>query len=91
MNNRVKKTVTYFHYEDDIVISLQYPEGGCVGELTIVNTPLGFQLKAYYDSWKIFSSCTDLFELLGSQSMAGVTMKQLAEMIKDIGYELDIR
>ena len=38
--------------------------------------------------WKIFSNCTDLFELLSSQSMTGVTMKQLAEMIKDIGYEL---
>lgn len=89
MSNNAKKTVTYFHYEDDIIISLSYPDGSVVGEFTIVNTHLGFQLKAYYDSWKIFGSCTDLFELLSSQSMVGVTMKQLAEMIRDIGYELD--
>ena len=88
MENKIKKTVIYFRYEDDISISLAYPDGGVVGEFTIVNTHLGFQLKAYYDSWKIFSNCTDLFELLSNQSMAGVTMKQLAEMIKDIGYEL---
>lgn len=90
MDNIPIKTVVYSQYENDISISLDYPDGGCVGEFAIVDTHLGFQLKAYYDSWKIFSSCTDLFELLSSQSMVGITMKQLAEMIRDIGYKLEI-
>ena len=91
MYNLAKKTVTYSHYEDDIIIALEYPDGSVAGEFAIVNTHLGFQLKAYYDSWKIFSNCSDLFNLLSSKSMSGVTMKQLAEIIKDIGYELTIR
>lgn len=87
----VTKTVTYDRYENDIAVSLQYPDGSVVGEFRIVNTHLGFQLKAYYDGWKIFSDCSDLFEFLSKQSMAGITMEQLAAMIKDIGYELQIR
>lgn len=86
-----EKTVIYDCYENDILISLQYPDGTVVGEFMIVNTHLGFQLKAYDDSWKIFSVCSDLFEFLSKQSMTGITMEQLAEMIKDIGYELQVR
>ena len=90
-NNETVKTVTYSRYEDDIIITLNYPDGGCAnGEFMIVNTHLGFQLQAYYDSWKNFESCADLFELLSRQSMSGITMKQLAEMIRDIGYKLEI-
>ena len=88
--NGITKNITYSQYENDILISLDYSDGGCMGEFVIIDTPLGFQLKAYHDSWKIFSSCTDLFELLGGQSMAGITMKQLAEMIRDIGYKLKV-
>ena len=87
----VTKMVTYDCYENDIAVSLQYSDGSVVGEFRIVNTHLGFQLKAYYDSWKIFSVCSDLFEFLSKQSMTGITMEQLAEMIKDIGYELQVR
>ena len=87
----IVKTVTYSQYENDIFVSLNYSDGSCVGEFAIVNTRYGFQLKAYCDSWKIFNKCSNLFELLSNQSMVGVTMKQLAEMIRDIGYELEIR
>lgn len=87
----VKKIVMYDCYENDILISLQYSGGGVVGEFRIVNTHLGFQLKAYYDGWKIFGDCSDLFEFLSKQSITGITMEQLAEMIKDIGYELQVR
>lgn len=89
--SNIIKTVTYSQYENDIFISLDYADGSCVGEFAIVNTHLGFQLKAYDDSWKIFNNCTDLFKLLSSQSMDGITMRQLAEMIRDIGYKLEIR
>lgn len=85
------KTVTYSRYEDDITISLNYSDGSCVGRFMIVDTEYGFQLQAYHNSWKIFSSCNDVFELLSKESMYGVKMKQLAEMIKDIGYELVIK
>ena len=73
-----------------LLIAEKYPDGSVKGEFLIVNTPLGFQLKAYHDSWKIFSSCNELFELLSSQSMSGVTMEKLAEMIEDIGFELRV-
>lgn len=56
--------------------------------MIFINTPLGFQLQAYYDSWRIFNDCNDLFDLLSSASMSGITMKMLAEMIKDIGYSV---
>ncbi len=88
MENKPKKTVIYSVGENDIIISLTYPKGGCVGEFAIINTPLGYQLRAYEDSWKILSECMDLFELLGSKSMRYVSMEQLAYMIQDIGYEL---
>ena len=90
MENKTKMTVIFSRYENDILISEVYPDGSVKGEFIIVNTPLGFQLKAYHDSWKIFNNCKDLLELLGSQSMSGITMGKLAEMIKDIGYELKV-
>ena len=90
MENKTKMVVTFSRYEYDLVISEEYPDGSVKGEFLIANTPLGFQLKAYHDSWKIFSSCNDLFELLSSESMSGVTMERLAEMIEDIGYELRV-
>lgn len=85
------KTVTYSRYEDDITISLNYSDGSRVGEFSIVDTEYGFQLQAYHNSWKIFNGCNDVFELLSKESMFGVNMKLLAEMIKDIGYELVIK
>ena len=90
MENKTKMTVTFSRYEYDLLIAEEYSDGSVKGEFAIVNTPLGFQLKAYHDSWKIFSSCNDLFKLLSSQSMSGVTMERLAEMIEDIGYELKV-
>jgi hypothetical protein len=90
MKNNTKMTVTYSQYEHDIIIAEEYPDGSVKGEFLIVNTPLGFQLKAYHDSWKIFSRCNELFELLGNQSMSGVITRHLAEMIADIGYELRV-
>mgnify|MGYP004525751437 FL=1 len=90
MENKTKMTVTFSRYEYDLLVAEEYPDGSVKGEFVIANTPLGFQLKAYHDSWKIFSSCNDLFELLSNQSMSGVTMERLAEMIEDIGYELRV-
>ena len=90
MKNKTKMTVTFSRYEHDLLIAEEYPDGSVKGEFAIVHTPLGFQLKAYHDSWKIFSNCNELFELLSSQSMSGVTMERLAEMIEDIGYELRV-
>lgn len=91
MNDVLTKTVTYSQLDNDIFISLNYSDGGCAGEFSIINTRFGFQLKAYDDSWKIFSNCTDLFELLSKQLTMDMTMKQLAEIISDIGYELIVR
>lgn len=90
MENKTKMTVTFSRYEYDLLIAEEYPDGSVKGEFAIVNTPLGFQLKAYHDSWKIFSSCNELFELLSSQSMSGIMMESFAEMIKDIGYGLRV-
>lgn len=87
---KLTKTVAYSRHSDDIFISLNYSDGSRVGEFSIVDTEYGFQLQAYHNSWKIFSSCNDVFELLSKESMYGVKMKQLAEMIRDIGYELVI-
>ena len=83
------KTVTYSQYENDICISLNYSDG-CVkgGEITIVDTRYGFQLRAFKDSWINFNEFSDVFELLSKQLVVGVKMKQLAEMIRDIGYKL---
>ena len=91
MNNKARKTVTYSAYENDILISETYPDGSVKGEFAIINTHLGFQLRAYYDSWKVLNNCNDLLDLLANTSMAGITMRQLADMIKDIGYDLSIR
>ena len=90
MENKTRMTVTYSQYEHDIVIAEEYSDGSVKGEFVIVNTPLGFQLKAYHDSWKILSRCGDLFELLSNNSMCGVVTKQLEEMIAGIGYELRV-
>lgn len=85
------KTVTYSQYENDICISLNYLDGGVKGgEITIVDTRYGFQLRAFTDSWINFNEFSDVFELLSKQSMIGIKMKQLAEMIRDIGYKLVI-
>ena len=92
-DNSIKDTkmvVTFSRYENDILISEAYPDGSVVGEFVIINTSLGFQLRAYHDSWKIFGKCNNLFELLGGQSMSGITMEMLAGMIEDIGYELRV-
>lgn len=86
----MQKIVTFLQYENSILITIPYSDGSIKGEFKIINTPLGFQLQAYYDSWRIFNDCNDLFDLLSSASMSGITMKMLAEMIKDIGYELKI-
>lgn len=40
---------------------------------------------------KDMQGCNDLFKILSNQSMSGVTMERLAEMIADIGYELKER
>lgn len=90
MENKTRMTVTFSRYKYDLLIAEEYPDGSVKGEFAIVNTPLGFQLKAYHDSWKIFGNCKELFELLSSQSMSGITMEKLAEMIADIDYELRV-
>lgn len=50
MENKTKMTVTFSRYEYDLLIAEEYPDGSVKGEFVIVNTPLGFQLKAYHDS-----------------------------------------
>lgn len=80
------KTASYSKFENDISVSQMYSDGSVRGEFLIKNTELGFQLTAYHDSWKVLKDCTDLIELLGSHSMAGVTMEMLFEEIKNIGY-----
>lgn len=86
----MKKTVTFSKYEYDILIAEEYSDGSVKGEFKIINTEYGFQLQAYYDSWKIFNDCKELFDLLSTTSMNGITMEILVEMIKDIGYELRV-
>lgn len=86
MNSNYTKTVSYCKYENDICVSEKYVDGSIRGEFLIKNTELGFQLTAYHDSWKVLKECTDLIELLGGNSMAGVTMEALFEKIKELGY-----
>lgn len=90
MENLIK-TVTYSRNDNDICITLEYSDG-CIkgGEIMIVDTQYGFQLRAFHDSWINFNEFSDVFELLSKTSMFGVNMKQLAEMIRDIGYKLEI-
>ena len=88
--SNTKMTVVYSKYEDDILVSEEYPDGSVNGEFRIVDTKYGFQLQAFYDSWKIFGACGDLFDLLSNVSYAGITMEMLAYMIKNIGYELKV-
>lgn len=86
----MKKTVTFSRYEYDLLIAEEYTDGSIKGEFRIANTEYGLQMQAYHDSWKIFADCQDLFDLLSKESMSGVTIETLAEMIKDIGYELRV-
>ena len=86
----MKKIVVFSRYEYDILITEEYEDGSIKGEFKIINTEYGLQMQAYHDSWKIFGDCKELFDLLSSQSMSGVTMETLVEMIKDIGYELRV-
>ena len=59
------KTVTYSQYENDICITLDYSDGGVKGgEIMIVDTRYGFQLRAFTDSWINFNEFSDVFELL---------------------------
>lgn len=87
MGNTTNKMVTYDKYNDRIFIWVLYADNTVKGRLQIINTPLGFEITIYHDAWKILSDCRDLFEMLSSQSMSGITMETLVKMINDIGYK----
>ena len=88
-NKTIKKTIWY-QKDNEVIITESYPDGSVEGEFIIVSTPLGFQLRAYDDSWKIFSKCNDLFKLLSEVSTEYLPIEVLAHKIFNIGYELEI-
>lgn len=90
MENKAIKKAYLYQKSGEIVIVEEYPEGSVEGEFIIVSTPLGLQLRAYDDSWKIFGKCKDLFKLLSEVSTEYLPIETLAYKMLDIGYELEI-
>ena len=88
-NNTIKKAILY-QKDNEIIITESYTDGSIEGELVIVNTPLGYQLRVYDDSWKIFGKCEDIFKLLSEASIDYLPIEILAYRIFNIGYELEI-
>lgn len=90
MENKTIKKAYLYQKDNEIIIVEECPEGGVEGEFTIMSTPLGYQLRAYDDSWKIFSKSKDLFKLLSEVSTEYLPIEVLAHKIFNIGYELEI-
>lgn len=88
-NKTIKKAILY-QKDNEIIITESHFDGSIEGELIIFSTPLGFQLRVYDDSWKIFGKCKDLFKLLSEVSTEYLPIEILAHKILDIGYELEI-
>ena len=90
MENKTIKKAYLYQKDNEIVIVEEYPEGGVEGEFTIMSTPLGYQLRAYDDSWKIFNKSNDLFKLLSEVSTEYLPIEVLLSKIQSVGYKVEI-
>lgn len=88
-NNTIKKAILY-QKDNEIIITESYPDGSVEGEFIIVSTPLGYQLRVYDDSWKIFDKSINLIKLLSVLTTDYMPIEVLASHIQGIGYELEI-
>lgn len=88
-NNTIKKAILY-QKDNEIIITESYPDGSVEGELIILITPMGYQLRAYDDSWKIFSKCKDLFKMLSEVSTEYLPIEVLINKIQSVGYKVEI-
>lgn len=88
-NNTIKKVIWY-QKDNELIITEEYPEGGVEGEFVIVSTPLGFQLRVYDDSWKIFIKCKDLFKMLSEVSTEYLPIEVLINKIQSVGYKVEV-
>lgn len=88
-NNTIRKAILY-QKDNEIIITESFADGSIEGELIIISTPLGYQLRVYDDSWKIFCKCKDLFKLLSEVSTEYLPIEVLAHKMLDIEYELEI-
>ena len=88
-NNTIKKAILY-QKDNEIIITELYPDGSVEGEFIIVSTPLGYQLRAYDDSWKIFDKSKDLFKLLSEVSTEYLPIEVLVSKIQSVGYKAEI-
>lgn len=90
MFNETTKKVIWYQKDNEIIVTEECPDGNVEGELIINCTPLGYQLRVYDDSWKIFGKCEDIFKLLSEVSIDYLPIEILAYKIFNIGYELEI-
>ena len=90
MENKTIKKAIWYQSDNEIIIAEEYLDGGVEGKFKIVSTPLGFQLKAYDDSWKIFNKCKDLFKLLSEVSTEYLPIEVLLNKIQRVGYKVEI-
>lgn len=88
-NNTIKKAILY-QKDNEIIITESYPDGGVEGELIILITPMGYQLRAYDDSWKIFNKCKDLFKMLSEVSTEYLPIEVLINKIQSVGYKVEV-
>ena len=88
-NNTIKKAILY-QKDNEIIITESYPDGSVEGEFIIVSTPLGYQLRAYDDSWKIFDKSKDLFKLLSEVSTEYLPIEVLVSKIQSVGYKVEV-
>lgn len=88
-NNTIKKAILY-QKDNEIIITESYTDGSIEGELVIVNTPLGYQLRVYDDSWKIFDKSMNLIKFLSVLITDYMPIEVLASHIQGIGYELEV-
>lgn len=90
MENKTIKKAYLYQKDNEIVIVEEYPEGGVEGEFIILSTPLGYQLRAYDDGWKIFNKCADLFRMLSKISTEYLPIEVLISKIQSVGYKVEI-
>ena len=88
-NKTIKKAILY-QKDNEIIIAESYTDGGVEGEFVIISTPLGYQLRAYDDSWKIFGKCKDLFKMLSEVSTEYLPIEVLINKIQSVGYKVEI-
>lgn len=72
-----------------ITIGLYYESGGTEGEFKIAWEDIGIRLLAFDDSWEVLGKVPELIELMAgiSKKKISPTVKQFAEMLKDIGFK----